>query len=34
MLILTRKVGETVLIGENISIMVAEVRGKTSSPGH
>jgi carbon storage regulator len=28
MLILTRKVGETVLIGENIRIMVVEVRGK------
>ena len=28
MLILTRKVGETVLIGENISITVVEVRGK------
>lgn len=28
MLILTRKVGETVLIGENIRIMVVQVRGK------
>jgi len=28
MLILTRKVGETVMIGENIRIMVVEVRGK------
>ena len=28
MLILTRKVGETVLIGENIRIMVVEVKGK------
>ena len=28
MLILTRKVGETVLIGENIRIMVVEARGK------
>ena len=28
MLILTRKVGGTVLIGENIRIMVVEVRGK------
>jgi carbon storage regulator len=28
MLILTRKVDETVLIVENISIMVVEVRGK------
>ena len=27
MLILTRKVGETVLIGENIRIMVVQVRG-------
>jgi carbon storage regulator len=28
MLILTRKVGETVLIGENISILVVQMRGK------
>jgi carbon storage regulator len=28
MLILTRKVGETILIGENIRIMVIQVRGK------
>ena len=28
MLILTRKVGETVLIGENIRIMIVQVRGK------
>ena len=28
MLILTRKVGETVLIGENIRIMVVQIRGK------
>ena len=28
MLILTRKVGETVLIGGNIRIMVVQVRGK------
>lgn len=28
MLILTRKVGEKVLIGENIRIMVVQVRGK------
>ena len=28
MLILTRKVGETVLIGKNIRIMVVEARGK------
>jgi carbon storage regulator len=28
MLILTRKVGETVLIGDNIRIMVVQVRGK------
>ena len=28
MLILTRKVGETVLIGENIRIMVVQVQGK------
>ena len=28
MLILTRKVGETVLIGKNIRIMVVQVRGK------
>ena len=27
MLILTRKVGETVLIGENIRIIVVQVRG-------
>jgi carbon storage regulator len=28
MLILTRKVGETVLIGENIRIIVVQVQGK------
>ena len=28
MLILTRKVGETVLIGEDIRIMVVQIRGK------
>jgi len=28
MLILTRKVGETVLIGDNIRIMVVQVRGE------
>ena len=28
MLILTRKVGETVLIGENIRILVVQIRGK------
>jgi carbon storage regulator CsrA len=28
MLLLTRKVNETVLIGENIRIMVVQVRGK------
>jgi carbon storage regulator len=28
MLILTRKVGESVLIGENIRIIVVQVRGK------
>ena len=28
MLILTRKVGETILIGENIRIMVVQIRGK------
>lgn len=28
MLILTRKIGETVLIGENIRIKVIQVRGK------
>ena len=28
MLILTRKVGETVLIGENIRITVVQIRGK------
>jgi carbon storage regulator len=28
MLILTRKVGETVLIGENIRIMVVQAQGK------
>jgi carbon storage regulator len=28
MLILTRKAGETILIGENISITVVEIRGR------
>ena len=28
MLILTRKIGETILIGENISITVVEIRGR------
>jgi carbon storage regulator len=28
MLILTRKEGETILIGENISIKIVEIRGK------
>jgi carbon storage regulator len=28
MLILTRKVGETVLIGEDIRILVVQIRGK------
>ena len=28
MLILTRKAGETILIGENISIKVVEIRGR------
>jgi carbon storage regulator len=28
MLILTRKIGETILIGEHIRIMVIQVRGK------
>ena len=28
MLILTRKEGETILIGENISIKVVEIRGR------
>ena len=28
MLILTRKIGETILIGETIRIMVVQVRGK------
>jgi len=28
MLILTRRVGETILIGENIRIMVVHIRGK------
>ena len=28
MLILTRKINETILIGENISIKVVEIRGK------
>jgi carbon storage regulator CsrA len=33
MLILTRKVGEAVLIGENIRIMVVAARGKQISLG-
>jgi carbon storage regulator len=28
MLILSRKIGETILVGENIRIMVVQVRGK------
>jgi carbon storage regulator len=28
MLILTRKAGETILIGENISVTVVEIRGR------
>ena len=34
MLVVTRKVGEVVLIGEDIRITVVEVRGKAGASGH